>query len=87
MTTTYERPNWGEEPFLREAMLGWLKRMELDAVVVQGYREFSYNIGYCSTCSDFVTAVEVYYNTRSGALRSYEHEDELGALIRELTAA
>lgn len=57
-----------------------------DAAVVTGYRERSYNIGYCETCSEMVTDVRIYYRTDGGADTYYQvGYKDLGKLIRELT--
>lgn len=60
------------EPALLEAMLRMLQRRGIPAVSVPAYRECSYNIGYCGTCSEIVTEVWVYYNLRSGSPRVWD---------------
>lgn len=78
MTTTFE-------PGLLDAMLRMLQRRGVPAVAVPAYRECSYNIGYCETCSEIVTEVRVYWNNRLGALAHWDYYGDLGELIRELT--
>jgi hypothetical protein len=75
------------EPALLEAMLAMLQRKGIQAVSVPAYRECSYNIGYCPTCSEIVTEVWIYYNLRSGSPRVWDFCGDLGELIRELTDA
>jgi hypothetical protein len=79
-------PMGTEPPGLLLAMLGMLRRKGVDAAGVIGYRERSYNIGYCETCSHMVTDVRVYYRRGDGAEDHYQVEyTDLGELIRELT--
>jgi hypothetical protein len=70
---------------LLEAMLAMVKRKGVDAVAVPAYRERSYNIGYCVTCSEYVTEVRIYYVHRSGSPGHWDFSGDLGELIRALT--
>ncbi len=72
------------EPALLEAMLRMLQREGIPAVSVPAYRECSYNIGYCGTCSEIVTEVWIYYNLRGGSPRVWNFCGDLGELIRDL---
>lgn len=75
-----------EPPELLAAMLAMIRRKGCDAAEVTGYRERSYNIGYCETCSDLVTDVRIYYRRTDGTDAHYQVEfTGLGELIRELT--
>lgn len=75
-----------EPPELLEAMLAMLRRKGRQAERVTGYRERSYNIGYCETCSEMVSDVRIYYVCADGTEAHYQCQfDSLGDLIRELT--
>jgi hypothetical protein len=75
-----------EPPELLGAMLSMIRRKGCEAAQVTGYRERSYNIGYCETCSDLVTDVRIYYRRPDGAEAHYQCDyTGLGELIRELT--
>jgi hypothetical protein len=73
------------EAGLLEAMLSMIQGRGFDAVAVTGYRERSYNIGYCETCSEMVTEVRIYYLRKDGSPGEWEYLGDLGELIRELT--
>jgi hypothetical protein len=77
----------GTEPRgLLLAMQAMLRRKDVDAAEVIGYRERSYNIGYCETCSELVTDVRIYYRRGDGTEAHYQVEyTDLGELIRKLT--
>nr|WP_221374504.1 hypothetical protein [Actinoplanes polyasparticus] len=77
----------GTEPSeLLEAMLAMIRRKGCNAERVTGYRERSYNIGYCETCSDLVADVRIYYVQPDGTDSHYQVQyTSLGELIRELT--
>jgi hypothetical protein len=75
-----------EPPELLDAMLAMIRRKGCDAVKVTGYRERSYNIGYCETCSEMVTDVRIFYVKADGSEAHYQAEyTDLGELIRQLT--
>ncbi len=77
-----------EPPALLDAMFAMLRRRVglVDGDRVTGYRERSYNIGYCETCSDLVTDVRIYYERADGRSGHYQVEyTGLAELIRELT--
>lgn len=78
----------GTEPRgLLLAMQAMLRSKGRDVAEVIGYRERSYNIGYCETCYDMVTDVRIYYRQADGTEAHYQVEyTDLGELIRELTA-
>ena len=75
------------EPSLLEAMLRYVrnKRGAEDAVAVMAYRERSFNLGYCETCSELWTTVRIWFNRRSGALDFYGYAGDFGQFIRDLT--
>lgn len=75
-----------QPPELLEAMLAMIRRNGCAASVVTGYRERSYNIGYCESCYEMVADVRIYYRRPDGAEAHYQCEyRDLGELIRELT--
>jgi hypothetical protein len=81
-----DQPLGTEPPELLEAMLAMIRRKGCDAAQVTGYRERSYNIGYCETCSDLVTDVRIHYHKPDGTEAHYQVEyTGLAELIRELT--
>lgn len=75
-----------QPPALLDAMLAMIRRKGCTAEAVTGYRERSYNIGYCETCNDLVTDVRIYYRQPDGTEAHYQVEyTGLADLIRELT--
>lgn len=72
---------------LLDAMLPYIQqRGSADAVRVKGYRERSYNLGYCETCWEMVTEVRIFYVTADGTEKHYQVEyQSLGSLICDLT--
>lgn len=73
-------------PGLLAAMLAMIQSKGVSAAQVTGYRERSYNIGYCGTCSEMTSDVRIYYRSTSGADAYYQAPfTDLGELIRELT--
>lgn len=76
-----------QPPELLDAMLAMIRRKgRTDAKRVTGYRERSYNIGYCETCSEIVADVRIYYRRTDGTETHYQVQyTNLGQLIRELT--
>lgn len=76
-----------QPPDLLDAMLAMIRREgRTDAECVTGYRERSYNIGYCETCSEILTDVRIYYRRADGTDAHYQVQyTDLGQLIRELT--
>lgn len=75
-----------EPPELLEAMLAMIRREGCNAERVTGYRERSYNIGYCETCSEMVADVRIYYVQPDGAEAHYQVAYQgLAELIRKLT--
>lgn len=76
-----------EPPSLLDAMLAMIRRDGCeDAARVLGYRERSYNIGYCETCSEMVSEVRIYYRRENGTEDHYEvGYTRLGEVIRALT--
>ena len=84
MTT---EPTFHTEPAsLLGAMLAYIRREGCDAAEVVGYRERSYNIGYCETCNDLVTEVRIFYTRTDGTDAHFQVDyTDLGELIRKLT--
>lgn len=75
-----------EPPELLDAMLAMIRRKGCNAERVTGYRERSYNIGYCETCFEMVADVRIYYVGPDGTEAHHQCEyTGLAALIRELT--
>lgn len=74
-----------EPPELLDAMLAMIRRKGCEAARVTGYRERSYNMGYCETCSEMTADVRVYYVRPDGAEAHYQCDfTGLAELIREL---
>lgn len=72
-------------PGLLVAMRGLMLRRGVPVAAVTGYREVSFNIGFCETCSETVTNVRVYYVADSGGRGVWDYMGDFGELIRALT--
>ena len=71
---------------LLDSMLRLIRSKGVQADRVTGYRERSYNIGYCETCYDMASDVRIYYVQADGTEGHWQADyTSLGDLIRELT--